>query len=386
MNIALVNIFDPLPGDPYREGRYAALCRALVQRGHRVTWYTSAFFHSLKRFRDAGAIARKAEEIGYRPVLVPAVAYRANVSLRRLFSHGRTARRLEVLWREVAEAPDVILVSLPPPVVGRAAAQWARRCGAALVVDVQDLWPETFRRFWPPGLGWLNPLVFAGMHRKVRATCRQAAAVVGAARGYTDRASRWALPGTPAATLRLGVDLAALDAAVRPLGSIGLEKPVGETWIFLGGTLSAYIHWPAALDMMMELNRRGRRDVHLVVVGTGPAEAPMRQEAARRGLTNVRFLGQQPYEVFASVASSSDVGLVPVRPEALVLFPNRVFDYFAAGLPVVSTIGGELAEVLAARSAGITCEAVGPALADAVERLLAGRQDGSADHDRRRGD
>lgn len=112
----------------------------------------------------------------------------------------------------------------------------------------------------------------------------------------------------------------------------------------------------------------------------------MRQEAARRGLTNVRFLGQQPYEVFASVAASSDVGLAPVRPEALVLFPNRVFDYFAAGLPVVSTIGGELAEVLACHGAGLTCPAVtGAALADAVEAVL-GRGPIGSDYRRRRGE
>jgi len=386
MNVAVINLFDPLPGESLREGRYGAFCRALVEAGHVVHWYSSDFSHAIKRPRDIETLQAAAARAGYRPTLAPSRPYRTNVSLARLWSHQRMARCLAKMWAVTAERPEAILVSLPPPVIGWAAARWARRCGAALVVDVQDLWPETFRRFWPPGLGWLNPLAFAGMHWKVRAACRQAAAVVGAARGYTDEASRWTLPGTPVATLHLGVDLAAFDAAVRPLGAVGIERPSQETWVFLGGTLSAYVHWQAALDMMAELNRRGRRDVHLVVVGTGPAEAPMRQEAARRGLANVRFLGQQPYEVFASVAAASDIGLVPVRPEALVLFPNRVFDYFAAGLPVVSTIGGELAEVLACRGAGVTCEAVGPALADAVERLPAGRQGGSADHGRRRGD
>jgi glycosyltransferase involved in cell wall biosynthesis len=384
VNVAVVNLFDPLPGESLREGRYGAICRALVERGHRVHWYSSDFSHAFKQPRDAAIIAAAAERLGYEVTLVSSRLYTENVSLARLRSHLGTARRLHEMWASEPGRPDAILVSLPPPAIGRAAAEWSRSTGAALVVDVQDLWPETFVRFWPRGLGWLNGLVFAGMVRDVLATYRQASAVMGAARGYVEHAARWVRPGTPTAVMPLGVDLAAFDTAVRPLAETGQTKAPGEKWVLLGGTLSAYVAWPAMLNLADELRRRGRADVRLVVVGSGPAEALMRREAARRGLTNVTFLGQQPYGVFASVATASDVALAPMRPDAQVFFPNRVFDYFAAGLPVVSTIGGELADVLARHGAGLTCPAVtGAALADAVEAVL-GRGPIGSDYRRRR--
>ena len=122
---------------------------------------------------------------------------------------------------------------------------------------------------------------------------------------------------------------------------------------------------------MDELRRRGRTDVQLHVMGTGAQEPHLRREAARRGLTGITFHGHQSDSVFMSVEAASDVALLPLKPGGQVFFPNRVFDFLAAGLPVVSTVRGELADVLARHGAGVTCtSADGRTLADAVERLL----------------
>jgi len=384
MDVAVVNIFDPLPGETLREGRYGTFCRALVARGHTVTWYSSDFCHARKARRNADAIVQTAKRRGYAVALAPGLPYRKNASPQRLLSHRRTARHLAKQWSS-ARPPDVILVSLPPPVIGCEAARWARQSGAALAVDVQDLWPETIGRFWPRGLRWLNPIVFAGMVRGVRVTYQHAAVLIGAAKGYTDHA-RTVAPDTPAVTLHLGVDLAAFDATVRAIETFGLSKPPGEKWLFLGGTMSAYVDLAATLDMMAALDRRHRRDIRLVVVGSGPAAAGLHAAVRQRALDRVTMMGQQSYEVFASVAVASEVGILPIKPASLVFFPNRVFDYFAAGLPIVSTIRGELADTLATHNAGLTCPAAnGAALADAVESLLADRATGGPDHRQHRG-
>ena len=384
MNIAVVNPFDPLPGEAFRPGRYAALCRYLAEAGHEVTWYTSTFWHEFKRPRDTGAVRAAAEALGYRVVFGQAPGYRRNVSPARLHDHAVLARRLRRIWREGDHRPDVVLASLPPPGLARAAAEWADRVGARLVVDVQDLWPETFRRFWPTGFGWLHPIVFAGTARAAREAYRRASAVTAAARGYLDHARPFLAPGTPAEVLHLGVDLAAFDAGVAPLETFGLARPAGRKWVFLGGAVRSYIDVPGVAAMMAALGDRGRDDVDLVVVAPPPSDEPLRQEMARRGLTNVLLLGYRPYDQYASIAAACDAAVLPQRPEALVFFPNRVFDYLAAGLPVLNTAAGEVADVLAEHDAGLTCDAADPsAWADALERLLA--RDRPVDHRARRG-
>jgi glycosyltransferase involved in cell wall biosynthesis len=375
LQTAIVNLFDPLPGEAQqqalREGRYVALCRALVAAGHQVHWYSSDFSHAIKRPRDAAAVAAAARQAGYTVTLAPSRPYAGNVSPARLASHRGTTRRLADIWSRDGGRPDAIIVSLPPPALARAAADWAARSGAKLIVDIQDLWPETFGRFWPRGLGWMNRVVFGGMIRDAAAACRAADAVIGVARGYTDFGLARARPGTPSATLHLGVDLAAFDSAVRPLAEFGLSKPAGERWLFIAGSFGAYVDVDAALCLMEELRRRGRTDVRLMAAGGGVREPYFRQEAARRGLGSITFLGRKPDATFMSLEAAADVALLPLKAESYVFFPNRVFDFFAAGLPVVSTVAGELADVLTEHGAGVTCSASDPAaLADAVERFL----------------
>ena len=384
MRIAVVNPFDPLPGEGFRPGRYAALCRELVRAGHDVCWYSSSFWHEFKTPRDARAIQSAVADLGYRVVLGPAPGYRRNVSLARLRDHAAVSKHLGRLWREEGERPDVILASLPPPALARAAADWADRVGARLVVDVQDLWPETFRRFWPAGFAWLNPIIFAGTARAARRAYRRAAALTAVACGYLEHARPLVAPGTPAEVLPLGVDLEAFDGGVVPVESFGLAKPAGRKWVFFGGAIRSYIDVAGLATMMSALRDRGRDDVELVVVAPPPSDEPLRQEVARRGLSSVRFLGYRPYDQYASVAVACDAAVIPQRREALVFFPNRVYDYLAAGLPILNTAPGEVADVLAAHDAGLTCDADEPASwADAMERLLARAL--PADHRARRG-
>ncbi|MBN1943214.1 MAG: glycosyltransferase family 4 protein [Phycisphaerae bacterium] len=373
MKIAVVNLFDPLPGEDAREARYATFCRALSEAGHTVTWYTSDFSHLFKERRDTRAIQTAAEKIGYHIVFAQGQAYRKNVCPGRLRNHRQVTRQLEHVWSHRADPGDVVLVSLPPPGLAEAAACWARGTGAKLVLDVQDLWPETFERFWPFGFGWLHGLVFGGMRRASHRSCQKADAVIGVAEGYVRHSDRWRRPDALTAVLHLGVDLAAFDRAVQPLEIISVQKSAGEKWIFVSGSLGAYVDQEVIVRLMDVLRQRGRNDVRMIIVGSGPAEAALRNRLRQKGLldTSVRVMGRVSYETYASLAAASDIGLLPLKPEAHVFFPNRVFQYFAAGLPVLGTVGGELANVLAEHHAGRTVSPTDTAgLADAAEALL----------------
>lgn len=384
MNVAVINPFDPLPGEGFRPGRYAALCAALVRAGHRVRWYSSAFWHEFKKPRDEPAIHAAAREAGYDVRLVPALGYTKNLSLQRLRDHRTVSRRMRNLISEESFQPDSIVVSLPPPVLGAVAADWAQQTGTRLVVDVQDLWPETFRRFWPAGLGWLNGLLFAGVRRDARRTLRSASALAAVAEGYIQQVRRDVPADLPTAVLPLGVDIERFDAGVHPLNRIGLDKPPDQRWLFLGGAIRSHIDVAGTAELLAELARRGRRDVRLVVVADDATTPPLRAEVQRLALSNVDFLGYRPYEEFVSIAAACDLALCPLNPAAMVYLPNRVFDCFAAGLPVLQSGSAEVARLLARHQAGLSVTPGQPAAwADAAENLLASPL--SPDHRTRRG-
>jgi GT2 family glycosyltransferase len=72
--------------------------------------------------------------------------------------------------------------------------------------------------------------------------------------------------------------------------------------------------------------------------------------------SNILFLGRRPYAAMPAVVGSFDVGLIPFRlgPEGLHASPIKLYEYLAAGLPVLSTPipeAQEMAEVSTASDA-----------------------------------
>jgi len=75
---------------------------------------------------------------------------------------------------------------------------------------------------------------------------------------------------------------------------------------------------------------------HWSLVLAGDSKISLEQLSA---LENVHFLGRVPYEQLATLVSHCDVGLVPFRvgPVAADATPSKLYQYLAAGLPVLCT-------------------------------------------------
>jgi glycosyltransferase involved in cell wall biosynthesis len=110
----------------------------------------------------------------------------------------------------------------------------------------------------------------------------------------------------------------------------GLPRPL------LGyvGLLSHFLDFDA-----LEALRRARRGGTLVLIGPGsPAtDEAVKALAAREG---VAVLGPRPYAEIPAYMQALDVGLIPFRaqdPFVRGINPNKVYQYLAAGVPVVTT-------------------------------------------------
>ena len=72
------------------------------------------------------------------------------------------------------------------------------------------------------------------------------------------------------------------------------------------------------------------------MVFIGPENYP---EEICRGIPNIYFLGSRPYEILPSYVQNFDVGLIPfqVREMTHSANPIKMYEYLAAGIPVVGT-------------------------------------------------
>lgn len=116
-----------------------------------------------------------------------------------------------------------------------------------------------------------------------------------------------------------------------------------------------------------------RRHPGIAFVVIGPGSSRLARLA---GLRNVHLLGPQPYADVPALMQHADVGLIPFGSERLAAFiddinPLKLYEYMAAGLPVVSTPMRQVAELGSpARIAGGSdfSAAVGLAVSDGGDR------------------
>jgi len=335
VNVWIVNPFDNLPLEGYRPMRYWLMARAFARAGHRVTLFTGSFSHANKCPRALGTPAETVAVLareGFRLMIVAVPPYPRNICLRRIRSHRVFARNW---WRTAArlgERPDAVIASLPTLGGACAAADFAHRAGATFVLDVMDAWPETFYRLGPRFL-------FAGLRRQARAAYRAADLVTAVAARYLDLAQDYGATA-PRHLCHHGI------ALPPPVARSPRVQGAPLRLVYLG-SLGASYDLETVIDAV-----KAQDDVTLDVVGTGPKEKALRRRA--QGCVRIRFHGYLAEEDVAARLAAADVGLVPMFPESCVGVPYKLADYAAAGLPVISSLPGETAEILCDFHAGTT--------------------------------
>jgi glycosyltransferase involved in cell wall biosynthesis len=111
----------------------------------------------------------------------------------------------------------------------------------------------------------------------------------------------------------------------------------------------------SAVDEFAKVSKTSS-NLKFLLVGGGEQDSELRQRVATLGLTEkVIFTGFVSYQELPRYLSIADVAVNTLEPTlvANVAFPNKVLQYMAAGLPVVSTKLDGLEQVFGER-AGIT--------------------------------
>lgn len=136
---------------------------------------------------------------------------------------------------------------------------------------------------------------------------------------------------------------------------------------------------PRGIDDILEaaviLRNIKRIRIRIRLIGEGRDRTLFETRAADLGLkpTEVEFTGHVPYKQALQMIAESDVGLVPhVRCEAWdTTIPNKLFDYMAAGKPVVSSNTVPCVRVLQETKAGEIYESGNASsLANTLIRML----------------
>jgi len=341
--IWLFNPYGPLPGEGWREYSYVTIGSVLAQAGHHVVWWTSNFSHHFKAVRSRGW-EDHALPSGLVIRLVPTPAYRHNIGFGRLwrdFLFGLRAYRRALSL----DAPDIILTSEPATMAGFAGPRLAGKTGAVLLYDQMDLWPELIVGALPRSLQSLGHLLLSPIYSYRRKIFARLDGAMALARPYLDSVTR-SLPegrSLPELIVYNGIDVPAFRRLMRGAlpDDIDLlfDRP-GLKAIFAGSLGPSYDVEPM-LSAARKLASAGST-ISLYIAGDGPGRQKV--EAAAAECQNLVYLGKVPTELLPRIYARCDVGLASYSERSNVEMCDKFYDYTAAGLAIVNSLEGEVAQ------------------------------------------
>lgn len=259
---------------------------------------------------------------------------------------------------------DVVWGTTPP--IFQAAGAWAlaRLKRAPLMLEVRDLWPAFAiavgvlrNRMLIAASEWLERFLYRGAHTVLLNSPGFMAHVQARGAGRV----RLVPNGADAAMFNPLADGAAFRT------QHGLQGKFVALYAGAHGLSNDLGVLLQAADQL-----RTHENIQLVLVGDGKDKPALQAQAAAMQVQNVHFIPPLAKEDMASALAAADVCIAILKPLPLyaTVYPNKVFDYLAAGRAVVLAIDGVIRQVVADANAGIFVPPGDPhAMADALVHL-----------------
>ncbi len=288
--------------------------------------------------------------------------HRANLIARAL---GEMRLAVRLACRVAYARPDVVVASSPSMFLGPVCWIVARLLRVPFVWDIRDLtWEYSREQAEGPLSRPLAGLAASAMW----AVCRRADLVVAA----TDGIKR-ALLGQFVSADRV------ISAPNRPSRatvsspSCSLAPPPG--WVPGACVLYAgVVGRNQGLEVLLDVAAR-RPNIEFAIAGDGPERGPLEVQASAMALRNVRFAGFLDPDQLAAAYGAADVLFAQIRDTPALArdsIPSKLFEYMAAGRPIVYAGRGAAAEMLLhSGTAAVVPPSDVEAIAAAVDRLLA---------------
>ena len=362
MKVWILQTGEPLhsDGSSVRPMRAMNLANKLIERGHQVTLWSSAFYHQEKRHRSHEFVTIHSSEL-LSIKLIPSKGYIKNIGIGRLIDHAQLAFNLKsILKNNDIELPEIAFIGYPPIEAAYVLSFWLKKHEIPFLLDVKDLWPSMFLDAVPRYFRPFVRVVLEPYFYMAKKTMSRATGITTMAPPFMD----WVLSFT-------GRDKNKYDG-IFPLTSppanyVSTElESTGEWWagmgvsktnhgiriMFVGSFMSVFDFMPIknAAITAIEANV----DIQFVLCGSGGSFNETKKLFV--GINNVLLPGWIDRPKIETLAKMSDASIAPYLniDNYIVNTPNKIVDALSLGLPILSPLSGEVERLINDYEVGIT--------------------------------
>ncbi len=339
--------------------RHHELARHLAREGHKVTIIASPVSY-LTGTGQGKRVRKQTDNLGVtiiRSCTLPAL-HRSFIW--RVFSffsfmlssffNGLFVRKVDLVWG-----------TTPPIFQGPTAWLLARLKGVPFLLEVRDLWPA-----FAVAVGVLQNKTLIRMSEWLeRFLYKHADLVMVNSPGFIEHVK--ARGAKEIALIPNGADPEMFDPLADGMACRQKYGLSDEFVVLYAGAHGLSNDLDVVLDAAELLLPNSK--IRIVLLGDGKEKTRLQEEARTRSLSNILFLPPVPKMEMPSALAAADACLAILKPIELykTTYPNKVFDYMAAGKPVILAIDGEIRQVVEKAMAGV---AVPPGDANALAKAI----------------
>ena len=257
---------------------------------------------------------------------------------------------LTSVWAALRAGPVDVVMGTSPPMF-QAVSAWlvaaVRR--RPFVLEIRDLWPE-----FAIDIGVLRNQVLIVLSRWLEHFLYACAThILVNSPAYRDYLLNKGVPAGKISLIPNGVDpdMFTPDArGERVRQAWGLN---GNFVVTYAGALGLANDIPTILKAANRL--RDLPQIHFLLVGDGKERANLEALARQLQLPNVTFTGSRPKREMSEILAASNACIATLKdiPMFRTTYPNKVFDYMAAGRPTILAIDGVIRQVVEVANGGI---------------------------------
>ncbi|MBW2662076.1 MAG: glycosyltransferase family 4 protein [Deltaproteobacteria bacterium] len=239
--------------------------------------------------------------------------------------------------------------------VAEVAVSFANKHKIPVIIDIRDEWPDEFVDLAPKPLRGIARLLLYNYFKRMKYICQNATGIIAVSKSYLNYALSFAKRsiGSNDGVFPLGyssnrIDEEKLAEAKNWWKKQGVDESAFICCFF--GTIGKFFNLETVIEAAKILSKEFQ--IQFVLCGDGSSLGRYKKLAL--GINSVIFPGWVDASKIFALMEIADVGLAPYAANTRMSLPNKPFEYFAGGLSVVSSIQGELKQILTDNGCGFT--------------------------------
>lgn len=266
--------------------------------------------------------------------------YKKNISIARVISHILFSMSLKKVLKR--EKPDIIYVNVPPNICGFSVVRYAKKNNIKVIVDVVDVWPETFGM--NSAYRWILDITVNRIWRGFRNYSLKNSTCAIAESGYFKEKFM----------SKYSINVVYLTKSYRNYEDVCLKKK-DDRKIVIGyvGSISHIYDFDSLIEIATIIKEKTNKQILIKIIGRGEKLEALEAALKKKEIDYIYYGVVYDEQRKKNILEDCDFGFNGYKKGTEIALSYKSIDYFSYGIPILNSAKGDTFEIIEKYNAGI---------------------------------